>query len=54
MAEVEEKGKLIKEALKLVESLSKLYPYTHSDEEDAEKLVERANKLIKNKYWKLT
>lgn len=53
MTEAEEKAKLIKDALKIVDELGKLHPYVFADEEDVEILVEEANKLRKNRLWKL-
>lgn len=55
MTEAEEKAKLIKDSLKIVDELSKLHPYdAPTDEEDVEILIEKANKLTHNRHWKLT
>ena len=54
MTEEQEKAKLIKDALKIVDELGKLHPYVFADEEDVEILVEEANKLTKSRHWRLT
>jgi len=55
MTEAEEKAKLIKDALKIVDALGKLHPFSpQEDEEDVEILVEKADKLRRNRNWKLT
>ena len=48
-------GKILKEALKIVDELAKLstasgYDYTDGEVED---LIDRAEKLTKHKLWKL-
>ena len=54
MTESEEKAKLLKDALKIVNKLSELHPYEKRDEEVVEILIEKANKLTHNRYWRLT
>ena len=54
MTESEEKAKLLKDALKIVDELSKLHPYdAPTDEEDVEILIVKANKLTRKRLWKL-
>jgi uncharacterized protein YneR len=57
MNEAEEKAKVIKEALKIVNSLGKYY-FEDKDEliqyeDELKELTFSAKKLKKNKYWKL-
>ena len=53
MTEEQEKAKLIKDALKIVDELGKLY-YESTNEQDAEILIGKAYKLTKSRHWKLT
>jgi hypothetical protein len=57
MAEEKEKAELIKSALKIVDELSKMdadSTFANDDEMEAlENLIEKAQKLTKNKLWKL-
>ena len=54
MTEEQEKAKLIKDALQLIDELGKLHPYdAPTDEEDVEILIEKAKKLTRNRLWKL-
>ena len=57
MTENEQKAKLIKDALKIVNKLGNLdEEYIMTDEKDyelLEKLIKRAKELRKNKFWKL-
>jgi hypothetical protein len=52
-----EKAKLIKDALKIVDKLSKMDAddifANDDDREELEDLIEKAQKLTKNKLWKL-
>jgi hypothetical protein len=47
----EQKGKLIKEALLLIDKLSKIN--IENDKDDLEDIIEKAVKITKNKHWKL-
>jgi hypothetical protein len=49
--EAYEKGKLIKETLKLVEILSKI---EDGDNDVIIELIEKSKKITKNRFWKLT
>ena len=53
-----EKGKLIKEALKIVDKLAKsstdFYEMDTQEAEELEELRDNAKKLTKNRLWKLT
>jgi hypothetical protein len=53
-----EKGKLIKESLKIVDELAnavdEMAEFTVDEQETILDLVERARKLKKNRFWKLT
>jgi hypothetical protein len=54
--EAHEKSKLIKEALKIVDELSK-YDFDDMDDYEKEKLetlIEKAKKITKSRHWKLT
>ena len=57
MGEAREKAQLIKDALKLVDDLGKLTisdPMTDDDYDDVDDFIDRAKKLKKNRWWKLT
>lgn len=53
-----EKAKLIKDALKIVDELAKMdaddIHHNDDDAEALEELIEKAQKLTKNRWWKLT
>jgi hypothetical protein len=57
MAEEREKAQLIKDALKIVDNLSKMDAddifANDDDREELEELIDKANKLTKNRLWKL-
>jgi len=46
-------AKILKEAIKIVDELAKLYPYEDDDFNTLEELIGRATTLKKNKLWKL-
>lgn len=54
MTEEQEKAKLIKEALKIVDAMSDLNIYDYEDLEILEKLIKKSKDLKTSKHWKLS
>ena len=53
MNEEQEKGKVIKDALKIVDALSKFEIDDYEDSRKLEELIEKSKKLTKNRFWNL-